>query len=47
MVNVDRIIEVHPWFHGDFAVELRDGTRLSLSRTYRPKFDAAVSQFSA
>jgi two-component system LytT family response regulator len=46
LVNVDRIREVHPWFHGDFAVELYDGTRLSLSRTYRPKFEQVVSQFS-
>jgi two-component system LytT family response regulator len=35
IVNVDRIKELQPLFHGEYAVVLRDGTRLTLTRTYR------------
>jgi two-component system, LytTR family, response regulator len=35
MVNVNRMKELQPWFHGDYIVILEDGTRLNLSRTYR------------
>ncbi len=37
IVNVDRIKELQPWFHGDYVVVLRDGTQLALSRGYRQK----------
>jgi len=37
VVNVDRMKELQPWFHGDYVVILRDGTRLNLSRTYRDR----------
>jgi two-component system LytT family response regulator len=32
IVNTDRIKELHPLFHGEFAVILCDGTRLTASR---------------
>jgi two-component system, LytTR family, response regulator len=35
IVNVDRIRELQPLFHGDYVVLLKDGTELALSRTYR------------
>jgi two-component system LytT family response regulator len=35
MVNVDRIKELQPMFHGDYTVILQNGTKLSLSRGYR------------
>jgi len=35
MVNVDRIREIEPHFHGDHIVWLADGQRLTLSRNYR------------
>jgi two-component system LytT family response regulator len=35
MVNVERIRELEPLFHGDYTVVLADGTHLPLSRTYR------------
>jgi two-component system, LytTR family, response regulator len=38
IVNIERIQELQPWFHGDYIVLLRDGTRLTLSRGYRQKF---------
>jgi two-component system LytT family response regulator len=37
MVNIERIQELQPWFHGDYVVLLRDGTKLTLSRGYKQK----------
>jgi two-component system LytT family response regulator len=37
IVNIERIRELQPAFHGDYAVILRDGTELTLSRGYRDK----------
>jgi len=38
IVNLERVREMRPDFHGDYAVVLRDGTRLTLSRNFREKF---------
>ena len=35
LVNLDRVREVQPWFHGDAVVILESGARVSLSRRYR------------
>ncbi len=35
IVQIDRIRELLPDFHGDFAVVLKDGARLTLSRRHR------------
>lgn len=40
IVNVERIKELEQWFHGDWIVALADGTRLTLSRSYRHRLDA-------
>jgi two-component system LytT family response regulator len=40
IVNVERIREIQPWFHGDYAVILQDGRQLTLSRSYRTKLEA-------
>lgn len=37
IVNLDRVQEIEPYFHGDYIVRLRDGQRLTLSRTYRER----------
>lgn len=37
IVNIERVKELHPWFHGDYQVVLHDGTELTLSRSYRPR----------
>ena len=37
IVNVDRITELQPWFHGEYRIVLRQGVQLTLSRTYREK----------
>ncbi|HEX8853811.1 MAG TPA: LytTR family DNA-binding domain-containing protein [Pyrinomonadaceae bacterium] len=38
LVNIERIKELQPMFSGDYTVVLRDGTQLTLSRTYRDHF---------
>ncbi len=35
IVNVGRVKELQPLFHGEYAVMLKNGTRLTLTRTYR------------
>ena len=39
MVNVARVREIHPLFHGDCALVLADGTRVKLSRSRREHFE--------
>ena len=46
IVNVDRIKELQPLFHGEYAVILRTGVRLTLSRTYRDKLDRLLGRES-
>ena len=40
IVNLDRIKELAPLFHGEYAVVLRDGKRLTLTRGYRQKLES-------
>jgi two-component system LytT family response regulator len=44
LVNLERVKEWQPLFHGDSAVILRDGTRLTLSRVYREQFDRLLAR---
>jgi two-component system, LytTR family, response regulator len=37
IVNLDRVKELQPWFHGEYRVLLQDGTQVLLSRKYREK----------
>ena len=37
IVNLERIKELQPLFHGEYSVILRDGTKLTLSRSHRDK----------
>jgi two-component system, LytTR family, response regulator len=34
IVNIDEIAEIHPWFHGDYRILMRDGTEIAWSRRY-------------
>ena len=36
LVNLDRIGEMQPWFHGERRIVLKDGKELTWTRTYRP-----------
>jgi two-component system LytT family response regulator len=42
IVNVDRIVEVQPWFAGDAILVLRSGAKLRVSRTYRERLHARL-----
>jgi len=42
LVNVERILEVHPLFQGNAEVVLHDGTRLNLSRRFRAQARGAL-----
>jgi len=35
IINLERVKEMVPWFHGDYVVILRDGTRVTTSKGYR------------
>lgn len=37
IVNIERVKEVQPLFHGEYTVMLQNGTKLTLSRRYRDK----------
>jgi two-component system LytT family response regulator len=34
IVNIDRIRELEPWFHGEYVVRLEDGSKLTSSAAY-------------
>jgi two-component system LytT family response regulator len=42
IVNVERIKELRPYFHGDYIVYLKDGTELRLSRRYWNRLEQIV-----
>jgi two-component system LytT family response regulator len=46
IVNINRIKELQPMFHGDYMVALQDGTKLTLSRTYRDKLNQLLGKLS-
>jgi len=37
MVNIEQIKELHPMFHGEYVVVLRNGAKLTLTRGYRDR----------
>src|SRR5436853_7457430 len=42
IVNVNRIKELQPWFHGEYVVILHDGTRLMASRVFSDRLDRLI-----
>jgi len=46
IVNWNAIKELQPLFHGEYSVILRNGTRLTLSRSYRDKLDQLMGRMS-
>jgi two-component system LytT family response regulator len=44
IVNMERIQEMQPWLNGEYAVVLRTGTRLTLSRGYREKLQERLGK---
>jgi two-component system, LytTR family, response regulator len=46
IVRIDRIKEMHPMFSGDYTVVLHDGTELSMSRTFRDRWENLLDRSS-
>jgi two-component system LytT family response regulator len=44
IVNILSVRELFPHSHGDYTAVLKDGTRLRLSRSYRPKLETRLRQ---
>jgi two-component system LytT family response regulator len=44
LVNLDRIREMQPWFHGERRIVLKDGRELTWTRRFRATFRAAASR---
>ena len=44
IVNIERIKELQPLFHGEYAVILRNGTHLTLSRSHRERLDQLLGR---
>ena len=44
IVRIDQIKELHPLFHGEYEVVLREGTRLTLSRGYRDRLQELMGR---
>jgi two-component system LytT family response regulator len=42
VVNLDSIERLEPWFHGEYSVFLRDGTKLTSSRTYSERLRSLI-----
>jgi two-component system LytT family response regulator len=42
IINVRRIKELQPMFHGEYVVTLRDGTQLNSGRSYRQKLQSLL-----
>jgi two-component system, LytTR family, response regulator len=40
IVNIERIKDLHPWFNGDYSVTLKDGSKLTMSNSYKQKLKA-------
>jgi two-component system, LytTR family, response regulator len=38
IVNMEFILEIQPWAHGDYVILLKDGKQLPLGRSYKDKF---------
>ncbi len=42
IVNIAKVRELQPWFHGEYVVLLNDGTKLELSRGYKEQLAALL-----
>jgi two-component system LytT family response regulator len=42
IVNIDGILSMEPYFHGEWAVKMKDGARFTSSRTHSPRLRALL-----
>jgi two-component system LytT family response regulator len=47
MVNLDRVREIQPWFHGEHVLILQDGAKLVTGRAYRKRIDRLLGRRAA
>jgi two-component system LytT family response regulator len=45
IVNINRIKELHPMFHGEYRIILKDGTQLTSGRGYRENLQKLLDNF--
>lgn len=44
IVNLDRLVEIQPYFHGEHVLVLQDGSKLKLSRSRKEKLETVLRQ---
>jgi two-component system, LytTR family, response regulator len=44
IVNLDRLVEIQPYFHGEHVLVLADGSKLKLSRGRKEKLESVLKQ---
>jgi two-component system LytT family response regulator len=44
IVNLDRLVEIQPYFHGEHVLVLQDGSKLKLSRSRKEKLEQVLRQ---
>jgi two-component system LytT family response regulator len=42
IVHLDRVVRMEPYFHGEYVLTLRDGTKLTASRSYSARLRAMI-----
>jgi two-component system, LytTR family, response regulator len=42
IVNIARVRQVHPWFHGNYLLVLANGARVTTGRRFRDQFLARM-----
>ncbi len=45
MVNIDAIESIEPYFHGEYMINLTNGTSLKLSRSYKDRLEFIMNQY--
>ncbi|MEO8200485.1 MAG: LytTR family DNA-binding domain-containing protein [Gemmatimonadota bacterium] len=46
IVNIDRVASLEPYFHGEYVVRLKDGTKLTSSRSHSARLRALIRETS-
>jgi DNA-binding LytR/AlgR family response regulator len=44
LVNLDRVVEVQPWYGGELLLIMADGARIPTSRAYRARLDPIIGR---
>ena len=42
IVNIDRVVSLEPYFHGEYVVQMRDGSKLTSSRSHSGRLRALL-----